>query len=118
MQTPSYQFGSAAVVGTRGVSVWPVRAGVAEKARTRGFAAPAFAGGAFVEGGCPTYERGRALSAYTFCQGTWGRQERRRGGGEDPWRCDPAFVGPQRVRPNINHAWWLAQSGYSSVIAS
>jgi hypothetical protein len=21
-------------------------------------------------------------------------------------------------RPNINHAWWLTQSGYSSVIAS
>jgi hypothetical protein len=22
------------------------------------------------------------------------------------------------AKPNINHAWWLAQSGYSSVIAS
>jgi hypothetical protein len=39
-------FGSSAILGPSGVSLW----GVTEEARTRGFAAPALAGCAFVDG--------------------------------------------------------------------
>ena len=49
-QTPSYLVGSSAVVGCFAASVSGREAGVAEEARTRSFAAPAFAGCASVEG--------------------------------------------------------------------
>jgi hypothetical protein len=44
--------------------------GVAEEARTRGVAAPAFAGCAFVEGAYPTYEPVARLSITCFHVGT------------------------------------------------
>jgi hypothetical protein len=47
---PSYLVGSSAVVGFFVASVSGPKAGVAEEARTRGFATPAFAGCAFVGG--------------------------------------------------------------------
>ena len=47
--------GGSAVVGP---SWRQLKAGVAEEARTRGFAAPAFAGCAFVEGGTTEVRRG------------------------------------------------------------
>jgi hypothetical protein len=45
---PSYAFGSSAILGSF-VASGATCGGVAEEARTRGFAAPAFAGCAFVE---------------------------------------------------------------------
>ena len=47
-----YPFGGLAVVGSF-VALAGVTSGVAEEARTRGVAAPAFAGCAFVEGRVP-----------------------------------------------------------------
>jgi hypothetical protein len=40
--------------------------------------------------------------------------------GERPlWRVAGSCPSPtMRQRPNISHAWWLAQSGYRSVMAS
>jgi hypothetical protein len=52
-------FGSSAVEGPR----WRPESGVAKEARTRGFATPAFAGCAFVEGECD-----RLTKQYQGCQ--------------------------------------------------
>ena len=43
-------------------------------------------------GACPTYEPVRALSTYTFCQGTWrpwSRASRRRRGARDQMIASP-----------------------------
>jgi hypothetical protein len=56
VRTPTTPFGGSAVVRTFVASVAGSEAGVAEEARTRGFAAPAFAGCALLWDGTLRYD--------------------------------------------------------------
>jgi len=87
---PSYPFGSSAVVGSFGASS---ERGVAEEVRPRGFAAPAFAGCAFVVG--------LATLSYRVAQGLSSDQ---RG------RLDMGFLG---IAPIVggNLGKWLVLTG-------